>query len=345
MEKESLKLSLIKKSENKNIYLIEDNNNLIKGLFKIIKPDLKDYIQIIANFNNYYDEKFYFNDFKLFDCFKYSTEENLDDIYNSIIEFINENQYIIYDDKYGDIFTIIFNDEIRRKKLTSTINLTIKETLENNEIINDLLYYISNKNDIKDKDNINNNNLLNNIIVNSSLLFDYHITLLNYWFKSKFTLNKIYDSDIDEKTPEGFHKKCDKINNVLVLIESNFGKLFGGFTTVCFDSINGGVKGNDEKDFIFSLTEKTVCRKKTGGISIFNNINYFPTFGGPVLFITYSYDIFLDKDCFKEINLSICSLGNNFSSPNIVLFNKRTFLPGGEKFWVKKMEIFKVNLN
>jgi hypothetical protein len=330
--------------------LIEDDNRLIKGLFKLNKPDLKDYIQIIANFNNYYEEKFYFNQLKLLDCFKYSTEKNLNDIYNSIIEFINENKYIIYKVKNGDIFTILFNDELRRKKLTSIIKLTKKETLENNEIINDLLDYFGKKNDIKDKDNsslklskdkINANKLLNNIIDNSSLLIPDHIILLNGWFNSKFTLNKIHDSDIDEKTPEGFHKKCDKIDNVLLLIESNFGKLFGGFTTHCFDSVGRRYRGDIEKDFIFSLSEKTVFRKMTFGFSIVNQINKFPIFGFKLK--PSRCDIFLDKDCFKENNKSYCCLGNGFPSPYVDPLNAKTFLLGGKKFWVKKMEILKVN--
>jgi hypothetical protein len=150
------------------------------------------------------------------------------------------------------------------------------------------------------------------------------IILLNDWFKSKFYLRKIYDSDKDEKTAMEFHKKCDEINNVLVLIESNFEKLFGGFTTTCFSSaIFNERNGNFEKDFIFSLSEKTVFRKITSGYgyqrySIYNNFNSFPMIGHCIdKYFNYTYDIYLDCQCFQEKNNSYCSLGNGFSSPQI----------------------------
>jgi hypothetical protein len=137
-----------------------------------------------------------------------------------------------------------------------------------------------------------------------------------------------------------YHKKCDNINNVLVLIESNFRKLFGGFTT---NYVSSGFITHEnekqEKDFIFSLSEKTVFRKITSGngyrrYSIFNCSNSFPIIGccyDSCLSIN-TYDIYLDRECFLEKNNSYCSLGNGFSSPNLNSFNKKTFLSGGENF-------------
>ena len=362
MEKESLKLVLSKNCEKKNLFMIEDNNNKIKGIFKIINSEKKDYLQINVNLDNFYEGKYLFDDLKCMDCFKYSTEENLDDIYFSIIEFINDSKYEINQDKYGDVFTITFRDEIRRKILKSTFKLPIKVTLENNEIISDLLIHFEGRkeiiediNDTKEKYKI----LFNYIFDGSSILLPDHINLLREWFKSKFILEKIYDSDKDGKTPKDFHNKCDNINNVLVLLESNFGKLFGGFTTTCFNSGNTYGMGEYDKDFIFSLSEKTIYRKKYDTYSIYNSLNYFPNFGysidnnvGSSLFGGYNnydyFDIFLDKDCFKENNGSYTYLSRCYevqNEPNLSDNDRKKFLAGGKKFWLKKMEIFSVNLN
>ena len=46
----------------------------------------------------------------------------------------------------------------------------------------------------------------------------------------KLTLNLLYKATADSDKAEAFHKKCDKAQSTLVLIETDKGKRFGGFT-------------------------------------------------------------------------------------------------------------------
>lgn len=53
-----------------------------------------------------------------------------------------------------------------------------------------------------------------------------------------------------------FHKSCEDIPNILVLVKTSYGKLIGGFTPLGFSSIRD-VYVNDPqlKSFLFSITE------------------------------------------------------------------------------------------
>ena len=67
----------------------------------------------------------------------------------------------------------------------------------------------------------------------------------------KLSLNLLYKATADSDKAEAFHEKCDEARSTLVLIETDKGKRFGGFTTCswrgdCIDK-------KDEDAFIFSL--------------------------------------------------------------------------------------------
>ena len=67
----------------------------------------------------------------------------------------------------------------------------------------------------------------------------------------KLLLNLLYKATADSDKAEAFHEKCDEARSTLVLIETDKGKRFGGFTTCswrgdCIDK-------KDEDAFIFSL--------------------------------------------------------------------------------------------
>ena len=67
----------------------------------------------------------------------------------------------------------------------------------------------------------------------------------------KLILNLLYKASEDSDKAEAFHSKCDQAKSTIVLIETNKGKRFGGFTSCsrkadCFSK-------KDECAFIFSL--------------------------------------------------------------------------------------------
>ena len=72
----------------------------------------------------------------------------------------------------------------------------------------------------------------------------------------KITLNLIYKATVDSDKAEAFHEKCDSAHSSLVLVETDKGKRFGGFTT---SSWSGDcVDKKDEDAFVFSLDKMMV---------------------------------------------------------------------------------------
>ena len=72
-------------------------------------------------------------------------------------------------------------------------------------------------------------------------------------FKSnnKITLNLIYKATADSDKAEAFHKKCDRASSTLVLIETDKGRRFGGFTKCSW--AGECIEKKDENAFVFSL--------------------------------------------------------------------------------------------
>ena len=67
----------------------------------------------------------------------------------------------------------------------------------------------------------------------------------------KITLYLIYKATADSDKAEAFHKKCDRAKSTLVLVETDKGKRFGGYTSRSW----GGecIDKKDDEAFIFSL--------------------------------------------------------------------------------------------
>ena len=76
--------------------------------------------------------------------------------------------------------------------------------------------------------------------------------------KSINDLNKLYQATIDGGDPINFHKKCDNINNTLVLIKSKGKRRFGGFTPIPWKSKGGFIDDKRNQTFVFSLDNKKI---------------------------------------------------------------------------------------
>ena len=69
----------------------------------------------------------------------------------------------------------------------------------------------------------------------------------------KLTLNLLYKATVDSDEAKAFHQKCDEAKNSLVLVETDKGKRFGGFTTCSWKG--DGDEKMDEEAFVFSLNK------------------------------------------------------------------------------------------
>ena len=76
---------------------------------------------------------------------------------------------------------------------------------------------------------------------------------------SKFTLQLIFKGSRDGFKSYDFYRTCNNKSNILIVVESEHGSIFGGFTNnACLQ--NSGWRA-DDKAWIFSLTNRTVHRQ------------------------------------------------------------------------------------
>jgi hypothetical protein len=142
----------------------------------------------------------------------------------------------------------------------------------------------------------------------------------------KITLNLLYKATVDSDRAEAFHDKCDQAQSSLVLVETDKGKRFGGFTSCswageCIDK-------KDEDAFIFSLDKMQVYENIPGEEAI----GCYPKFG----------PIFLG--CQIRIYDNAFAKGGTTFEKGLNYNTEEDFeLTGGERiFGVKEIEVYEV---
>ena len=142
----------------------------------------------------------------------------------------------------------------------------------------------------------------------------------------KITLNLLYKASVDSDKAEAFHEKCDDAESSLVLVETDKGKRFGGFTT-CSWAGNCEEK-KDEDAFVFSLDKMEVYEN----IPEEEAIGCYPNFG----------PIFLG--CQIRIYDNAFSKGGTTFEKGLNYNTHEDYeLTGGDKaFKVKEIEVYEV---
>ena len=113
-----------------------------------------------------------------------------------------------------------------------------------------------------------------------NLLSPRFVCILN---KDEFKLRLLYRNSRDGNSIESFHRHCDAHRNTLTLVKSNYGNVFGGFTTKYWVGNRGYTK--DDEAFLYLIKSKFNHPPK-----IYNNKNkdngaicvrpkYAPTWG------------------------------------------------------------------
>ena len=90
---------------------------------------------------------------------------------------------------------------------------------------------------------------------------------------NKIILNLLYKATADSDKAAVFHEKCDGAKSSLVLVETNKGKRFGGFTTCSWKG--DCIDKQDEEAFIFSLDKMMTYDNISGE----DAIGCYPRFG------------------------------------------------------------------
>ena len=143
---------------------------------------------------------------------------------------------------------------------------------------------------------------------------------------NKITLNLLYKATADSDSAEAFHQKCDKAESSLVLVETDKGKRFGGFTTQNWRG--DGEEKMDPNAFVFSLDKMAIY----DNIPEEEAIGCYPKFGP--IFLGCQIRIF--DNAFKNGGTTFEKGANYDTEEDFVLSG------GEQKFGVKEIEVYEV---
>ena len=147
------------------------------------------------------------------------------------------------------------------KNMGNSMENNMENKMETNKVSKDI-YYEDNSQDMSVKGDI--------IHETSELdLLTQKINKLN----QKLTLNLLYKATADSDKAAAFHAKCDEAQSTIVLVETDKGKRFGGYTTCSWSG--DCVEKKDEDAFVFSL-DKMVTYDNIPGEDA---IGCYPKFG------------------------------------------------------------------
>ena len=131
---------------------------------------------------------------------------------------------------------------------------------------------------------------INSLILKDSPRKFEFIQKLKEWSGYK-KMELLYRGTRDGMDSGSFHNKCDNKGPNYVLIENNKGNIFGGYSSISWES-SGGYK-NIPECFIFTLTniyniEPTKFPSNNSGSNVYHHSSYGPLFGNECDFYIYS---------------------------------------------------------
>lgn len=173
------------------------------------------------------------------------------------------------------------------------------------------------------------------ILENSRILNIKYLKFLRECFNSNNIELKLLFKSTSRSTCRSFHQACENYSNLLILIQSNYLKKFGGFTKSPLkpNRLEMKVVG-DGSDFLFSLTHERKLVNTDRSCAIFRSNKYLVRFG--------EWDLWLGKNCFK-FNTDAGSSSLNYYGQNDILDEERnSYLAGNKRFKVINLEAYQV---
>ena len=289
MKEEILLLPLEKRNDINekymNINFNSETDEEIEGNEKEVEDLSNNYNQLKLNYNNMVKN----NELEIENLNKEIKElkqenfdlkekiNNLSEQANQLNDLINKKDNLKY--SFSNIQNLIERIEILEElKEESTKSSKKNSNGTNNNKVN--------KAQIQEKINIKK---LKKCFKSSSILtdetnFDFLLNNLNKYNPTSYKI--IYKSSIDGDNIKNFHSNCDGEENVLIIIETNKGYKFGGFTAVGFDS--SGCELRDDKAFLFSIDNQKIYEILPGNNAIYCNRKSGPIFCSKQDSIAYS---------------------------------------------------------
>jgi hypothetical protein len=290
----------------------------INDLNKEIIDQIDEYEKELIKFNN--------TNPKSFDDFNELVKE-LESFYNVNNEYLKQ---------------FVVDDEILLKSTAEATNLIKRADLELNNlktIIFDGRFLMFEKNNDKiNKLVLGKIKELNttrihffSVILTEIEQFEDLMTLCEFSVDQKWTL--VYRASKDGFDANKFHAKCDDKPNLLAIIKSDNGNVFGGFTEQSW-SLKYGSK-SDKNAFIFSLINldnkplKMKCINSKKAFLCRDHLNFY-------------YDISISYYEPDKSPNSRSNLGDSYKHPDYAFGSEKakSFLAGSEYFQVSEIEIY-----
>ena len=267
------------------------------------------------------------------------TLENLEDFVREINQDISENQTFLNIGKSNRSALIQYHrNGVQRfaEEFKNPNFLAPKVSLANESSIQAIIsnFTTSLNNLIEGHLNIDNSMVRCNMSL--WLLQEKDKALLSTWISEyknpKFEL--LYRGSRDGFTATSFHKKCDNKGPTVVIIRSNLGKVFGGFTDIAWDSSD--TCKSTKNAFLFSIDRRAKYPLTPGkeGCAIYCNANYGPTFGG-------GHDICIYNDC-NTSKVSYSHFPTSYTCNEYANKGKSDYLAGAYNFTVIEIEVYSV---
>jgi hypothetical protein len=148
----------------------------------------------------------------------------------------------------------------------------------------------------------------------------------------------LYRGSRDGFCASNFHNNCDGQSNTITIILTNKGFIFGGFSSLAWDSSGQWKADNARKSFVFSIRNPhNITDKKFSLINPTHTIGcisyYGPLFGS-------ANDIQVADDCNNNTS-SYTNLGNSYANDTGIAGTQ--FFTGEYNFTVKEIEVFQVS--
>ena len=156
---------------------------------------------------------------------------------------------------------------------------------------------------------------------------------ISYTSLQFFNMKLIYRATDDGDTADAFHKKCDNLSPLLILIKTTKHRRFGGFTQATFESSEKPKGKLDGSAFIFSLDKLKSYDVQEGQNAICSCKK-----NGPIFYGNESCNIYL-SDKFFLTKGNVARKGDRYNTNEDYEINF-----GKAKFVTKEIEIYHIKL-
>lgn len=181
-------------------------------------------------------------------------------------------------------------------------------------------------------ENLQKNKLNSNKFLEDSILLSQDDIK---WLSTTCFLNKkmksklIFRASRDGYEAENFHNYCNECSPTLVIAQTNFNKIIGGYTTEKWKGGSRILYSKDSlgKSFLFSVSLKEKYPIKNTDYAICNTDGSGPKFGG-------GYDLEIVDNCNTQYNTST-DIGHSYLTNR----NKEEFY-GGAKYLISDYEVY-----